>query len=173
MQINSDDLNGGLARPRVLLHCPGCRESEARSPRWLCGLSPRGPAKVAGTVGPEARPPPRAEERGLRPQAGGAATCPAAGARRQNGSCKPAGSWVTPSTFRAGPRMPRTPLNYSLNEALFSAINGFNYRPLRWGVPQRCQPMPRRLPSGGSSSKFPVFREERFSGPDVFLVAKL
>lgn len=167
---------------------------DSRSPESFCtvpGAERARPALLAGFAGcPRAALPRSRAPRGQRPvplparRSGGcglrpavptsvAATCPAAGARRQNGSCKPAGSWVTPSTFRAGPRMPRTPLNYSLNEALFSAINGFNYRPLRWGVPQRCQPMPRRLPSGGSSTKFPVFREERFSGPDVFLVAKL
>lgn len=53
--------------------------------------------------------------------------------RHQNGVCELMIPWVTPSTFNADPQMPRTSLNCSLNESLFSAINDFNYRPFKYG----------------------------------------
>lgn len=117
------------------------------------------PAEVIGTAVPEA-PLPTQRSRGFKPAVltSAAATCAADGARHQNGSCEPVVSWVTPSTFRAGPQMPRTSLNYSLNESLFSAINDFNYRPFKCGcvvaMPNLCKSW---LSLSSSNSNFLVF----------------
>lgn len=123
-------LNLGLARPSRPTHCPQCPEEKSCSCRlyrggpqcylfrghrhpltgWRYRSCSFGPDLISYThLGCRWSPTP------------------------QHGSCEPVVSWVTLSTFRAGPQMPRTAPNYSLNESLFSAINDFNYRPFKCG----------------------------------------